>query len=244
MLAVSQVPESIGYYFAGFVDGEGSFNLSFRKRKDYKQPWKVSLCLNVSQKDQVILALLKHHLKCGTIRYKCDDVWFFEVNNLTAIHENVIPFFDRFGLGCRADSEHIDAGLEARELVLREPERPGRGCEHERGQRWVVGFLSAKKKRDFAIFKQMAALMAGKAHLNKEGIVELLELRREMNDGGKRKYTEGEILAIFDGPVSSETTCQTSDDDSSGDDIVRSAERFAEQGRNDPAGQEGESHSD
>src|SRR5260221_12466853 len=202
MLAVSQVPESIGYYFAGFVDGEGSFNLSFRKRKDYKQPWKVSLCLNVSQKDQVILALLKHHLQCGTIRYKSDDVWFFEVNNLTAIHENVIPFFDRFG------------------------------------------FLSAKKKRDFAIFKQMAALMAGKAHLNKEGIVELLKLRREMNDGGKRRYTEDEILAIFDGPVSSETICRTSDDDESEDDIVRSAERFAEQGRNDPAGQEGESHSD
>jgi hypothetical protein len=96
MFSVRQIPTEIGYYFAGFVDGEGSFNLSFRKRPDYKLPWKVSLCLNVSQKDETILALLKRHLQCGTIRFKSDGVWFFEVNNLNAIRENVIPFFDHF----------------------------------------------------------------------------------------------------------------------------------------------------
>ena len=110
MLNIKKIPERIGYYFAGFVDGEGSFHMSLRRRKDYKQPWKMSLCLNVSQKDKTLLALFKRHIECGTIRYKSDDVWMFEVNNLTAIRENVIPFFERFG------------------------------------------FLSAKKKRDFAIF--------------------------------------------------------------------------------------------
>lgn len=168
MLNVPRIPDRIGYYFAGFVDGEGSFHLSFRRRRDYTLPWKVSLCLNVSQKDKVVLALFKRHLKCGTIRYKSDDVWMFEVNNLNAIHENVIPFFRRFG------------------------------------------FLSAKKKRDFAIFRRMAELMKEKAHLDKPGIVELLKLRREMNDGGKRKYTEQEILAAFDAVESSETTRRTS----------------------------------
>ena len=183
MLAVSQIPDSLGYYFAGFVDGEGSFNLSFRKRNDYKLPWKVSLCLNVSQKDRSILALLKHHLNCGTIRYKSDDVWFFEVNNLNAIRDNVIPFFDRFG------------------------------------------FLSAKKKRDFSIFKRMADLMAQGDHLDIEGVKELLVLRREMNDGGKRKYTEGEILAAFRATESSETICQTIEPAGLMDDIVRSSGR-------------------
>jgi len=168
MLSVSDIPESLGYYFAGFVDGEGSFNLSFRKRNDYKLPWKVSLCLNVSQKDRSILALLQTQLNCGTIRYKSDEVWFFEVNNLHAIRDNVIPFFDRFG------------------------------------------FLSAKKKRDFAIFKRMAELMLAGSHLNREGITTLLDLRRDMNDGGKRKYTESEILAAFLNPESSETIRQTS----------------------------------
>ncbi len=97
MLNVHEVPDSIGYYFAGFVDGEGSFHLSFRKRSDYKLPWKVSLSLNVSQKDKVILALLKRHLSCGSLREKAGDVWMFEVSNLNAIRENIIPFFRKFG---------------------------------------------------------------------------------------------------------------------------------------------------
>ena len=167
MFKVDQVPDALGYYFAGFVDGEGSFHLTFRRRPDYKLPWKVSLCLNVSQKDKVILALLKRHLQCGTIRYKGDDVWMFEVNNLNAIRENVIPFFKRFG------------------------------------------FLSAKKKRDFAFFVRMADMMAGGLHLNKDGIAELLRLRREMNDGGKRKYSEDTILAAFEMTESPETIRRT-----------------------------------
>ncbi len=155
MFAVQEISDAIGYYFAGFVDGEGSFHLTFRKRQDYKLPWKVSLCLNVSQKDRKILALLKRHMECGTIRSKGGGVWMYEVNNLTAIHENVIPFFRRFG------------------------------------------FLSAKKKRDFAIFQKMADRISNGDHLCKEGIVRLLELRKDMNDDGKRKYTVEEILAAF-----------------------------------------------
>jgi len=168
MLDINKIPDRIGYYFAGFVDGEGSFHLTFRRRQDYKLPWKVSLCLNVSQKDKVILALFKKHVNCGTIRNKGGGVWMFEVNNLTAIRENVIPFFNHFG------------------------------------------FLSAKKKRDFAVFKQMSELMNGQAHLNEKGIVELLSLRRNMNDGGKRKYSESEILSAFDLVESSETIRRTS----------------------------------
>ncbi len=92
-----RVPESIGYYLSGFADGEGSFNVSFRKRKDCKMPWKISLCFNVSQRDKVILTLFKRHLNCGTLRQRKDGVWYYEVNNYNAIVENVIPFFNRFG---------------------------------------------------------------------------------------------------------------------------------------------------
>ena len=31
-------------------------------------------------------------------------------------------------------------------------------------------------------------------HLKEEGIRKIIEIRREMNDGGKRKYSEKEIL--------------------------------------------------
>ena len=163
---INKVPDRIGYYLAGFSDGEGSFNLSFRKRKDYSQPWKISLCFNVSQRDKVVLTLFKKHLKCGTLRQRKDGVWYYEVNNFRAIRESVIPFFNRFG------------------------------------------FLSAKKKRDFAKFKQLALLIEGGNHLNEEGIQRILEIRRQMNDGGvgRRKYSDSEILQEFKTGKSPETT--------------------------------------
>ena len=167
----------IGYYLAGFADGEGSFNISFRPRQDYKSPWKVSLCFNISQKDKVILALFKHHLGCGTLRGRPDGVWYFEVNNFNAVWEKVIPFFKQYG------------------------------------------FLSAKKKRDFAKFCQLAELIKNGWHLKKDGIKRILEIRREINDGGKRKYSEMEILSKIQ--ESSETIRQTSQED----DIVRSSEK-------------------
>ena len=167
-LNVKEIPDKIGYYLAGFADGEGSFNLSFRKRKDYSMPWKISLCFNVSQKDKVILALYKRHLKCGTLRSRNDGVWYYEVNNFTAIQGNVIPFFERFG------------------------------------------FLSAKKKRDFAKFKQIASLIADGDHLKRNGIKRILEIRKAMNDGGvgRRKYDDAEILRLVKTEESSETIRQ------------------------------------
>ena len=154
---VKRIPPRIGHYLAGFADGEGSFNVSFRKRKDYAMPWKVSLCFNVSQKDRVILALFKRHLGCGTLRGRQDGVWYFEVNNFNALEENVIPFFDRFG------------------------------------------FLSAKKKRDFSKFRQMARIIREGDHLSRQGIQALLDIRKDMNDGGvgRRKYSDEEILECF-----------------------------------------------
>ena len=155
---LGRIPPDIGHYLAGFADGEGSFNVSFRPREDYSFPWKVSLCFNISQRDEVILSLYKKHLGCGTMRVRQDGVWYYEVNNLTAILENVIPFFDRFG------------------------------------------FLSAKKKRDFQKFKQLAQIMVEGRHRTREGVEEILSIRREMNDGGKRRYSDESIRERFENP--------------------------------------------
>ena len=98
ILNTRQIPSDLGNYLAGFTDGEGSFHVCFRKRKDFKIPWKISLSFNVSQKDPVILSQFKKHLKCGTMRErKHDGVWYYEVTNFNAIQNNVIPFFRRFG---------------------------------------------------------------------------------------------------------------------------------------------------
>jgi len=57
MIDLKKIPREKGYYLAGFADGEGSFMVVVRKRDDYKIPWKISVCFNVSQKDRVILTL-------------------------------------------------------------------------------------------------------------------------------------------------------------------------------------------
>jgi hypothetical protein len=158
MLKVDLIPLETGWYLAGFTDGEGSFNVSFRPRDDYALPWKVSLCFNISQRDPVILSLFKRHLECGTMRQRQDGVWYYEVNNLEPILNNVIPFFRRFG------------------------------------------FMSAKKKRDFAKFVALAEIVRTGKHRSREGIEEVLRIRRDMNDGGKRKYPDEIILGRFENP--------------------------------------------
>jgi len=158
MMNPKDVPMEIGHYLAGFTDGEGSFNISFRPRGESPSPWKVSLCFNISQRDPVILTRFKRHLGCGTMRQRRDGVWYYEVNNHTAIVENVIPFFDHFR------------------------------------------FLSAKKQRDFKKFKELAALLSQGRHRTREGVEEILRIRSDMNDGGRRRYDDDQILAAFENP--------------------------------------------
>ena len=81
-------------------------------------------------------------------------------------------------------------------------------------------FLSDKKKRDFAKFCEIAETIKREEHLKETGLRKILEIRREMNNGGKRKYSEKEILDKVQ--ESSETIRQTSNKE---DDIVRSSEK-------------------
>ena len=46
-------------------------------------------------------------------------------------------------------------------------------------------------------------------HLTLEGVREILDIRRDMNDGGKRRYSEDEILARYQLGESSETVRRT-----------------------------------
>jgi LAGLIDADG endonuclease len=96
MKSTLQIPLDKAYYIAGFADGEGSFNTSFRQRSDYLLGWKITPVFNISQKERTILALIKRHLKCGTIRYRKDGVWAYEVETRAALRDTIIPFFNTF----------------------------------------------------------------------------------------------------------------------------------------------------
>lgn len=88
---------NLGYFLAGFVEGEGSFNVSLRRKLDYKNQWQVVMSFNVSQKDPTILRILKDELDCGIIKVrKIDNLHSYDVTNPKDIIQKVIPYFQKY----------------------------------------------------------------------------------------------------------------------------------------------------
>jgi hypothetical protein len=92
------VPRDLGHYIAGFVDGEGSFNVPIRRSRDRGLPFRVSLSFNVSQVGEEAPCLLQSIFGAGTTRGRGDGVWYFEVTKPEELEARVFPFFERFPL--------------------------------------------------------------------------------------------------------------------------------------------------
>ena len=89
--------EKLGFFLAGFVEGEGSFNVSLRKKVDYKVSWQVVMSFNVSQKDPTLLYLLQKALGCGIIKVrKIDNLYSYDATNPKDIIQKVIPYFQKY----------------------------------------------------------------------------------------------------------------------------------------------------
>jgi len=95
---LESVPFDVGHYIAGFVDGEGSFNVPIRRIIDRGLPWRVSLSFNVSQVGPEAPSFLRQTFGVGTVRGRGDGVFYFEVTRPVELEERVFPFFDRFPL--------------------------------------------------------------------------------------------------------------------------------------------------
>jgi hypothetical protein len=95
---LDRIPSDLGHYIAGFVDGEGSFNIPIRREHDRGMPWRVSLTFNVSQIGTEVIELLQSTFEAGTVRGRPDGIYYFEVTRLDQLEERVFPFFDRFPL--------------------------------------------------------------------------------------------------------------------------------------------------
>jgi len=98
------IPLDLGHYIAGFVDGEGSFNVPIRRERDRGLPWRVSLSFNVSQIGPEAPMLLKQVFGLGTVRGRGDGVYYFEITRPVELEARVFPFFERFPL--RGPKQH------------------------------------------------------------------------------------------------------------------------------------------
>jgi hypothetical protein len=92
------VPFDVGHYVAGFVDGEGSFNVPIRRMRDRGLPWRVALSFNVSQVGPEMPRYLQSVFGTGGVRGRGDGVYYFEVTRPCDLEERVFPFFERFPL--------------------------------------------------------------------------------------------------------------------------------------------------
>jgi hypothetical protein len=95
------------YFMAGFVDGEGTFNVSFTKQKyvynEQGFKWLVHVCFQVYQHEdhREILELLKDKVfHTGRIYRKSSpyNVFTFTIDNPRNLSEKVIPFFEKYKL--------------------------------------------------------------------------------------------------------------------------------------------------
>jgi hypothetical protein len=109
---LDRIPDDLGHYVAGFVDGEGSFNVPIRRERDRAMPLRAGLSFNVSQIGHELPGLLQEVFGCGTVRERRDGVVYFEVTRPDDLVERVFPFFERFPLrGSKAKDLSVFIGI-------------------------------------------------------------------------------------------------------------------------------------
>lgn len=85
-------------YITGFVDREGSFNISFKIRNDYSHKVQVYPSFNISQKEKEVLVWIQSQFCCGFIRNRGDGVYYYEVHRLYDLIKIIVPFFKKYKL--------------------------------------------------------------------------------------------------------------------------------------------------
>src|SRR5437667_5536428 len=91
---LDRISLDVGHYLAGFVDGEGSFNVPIRRSTDRGLPWRVSLSFNVSQIGSEAPRFLRSVFGTGTVRGRGDGIYYYEVTRPTELEERIFPFFE------------------------------------------------------------------------------------------------------------------------------------------------------
>nr|AMB18957.1 ORF369 [Pseudococcomyxa simplex] len=90
---------ALSVYIAGFADGDGSFNVSFRKRDDYSIGWKINPSFSIAQRDRILLQLFQKQLNCGKIRKgSSEGIYYLEVLDLNDLRTKIVPFFKKYPL--------------------------------------------------------------------------------------------------------------------------------------------------
>ena len=161
---LDRIPRDLGHFLAGFVEGEGSFNVPFIRKHYGPLPWRVTLSFNVSQVGDEMPLLFKSTLETGRTRGRGDGVFYFEVTKPQDLATKVFPFFERFPLrGPKAadlaifrqitelvqSGHHLTADGIERILLLRTPMNRG-GKRRRSDEEIIAGLRNENPQRPYA----------------------------------------------------------------------------------------------
>jgi hypothetical protein len=100
-----RLSETLSYYIAGFVDGEGSFHVAVQKSQNVKLGWQIIPEFHVSQNSDrtTTLKTIQKVLGCGYVkpnhlRRVNDKTNVFVVRNHQDLIGKVVPFFEKYKL--------------------------------------------------------------------------------------------------------------------------------------------------
>lgn len=99
-------PQEINpWYISGFVDGEGTFHVSFTRRTDLPKKWAIIPEFHVSQdfSRSSVLKEIQNFFDCGAIKENHrgksnDSTHVFVVRSRRDLINKIIPFFQRYPL--------------------------------------------------------------------------------------------------------------------------------------------------
>lgn len=97
-------PEQQRYFLSGFVDGEGSFNVSFARHPTLKSRWIILTKFQIYQHQdhRELLEFFGEILGAGRIDKKSgSDVLSLTISSRKDLTEKIIPFFQRYPLATK-----------------------------------------------------------------------------------------------------------------------------------------------
>lgn len=98
--------KNLRYFLAGFIDGEGSFNISFAYFSELRSKIKVNPKFQVYQHQdhREMLEIVKDTFKIGRIDKKWgSNVLAFTVDGVQNNREKIVPFFEKYPLATKQE---------------------------------------------------------------------------------------------------------------------------------------------